>query len=277
MNKRTTGKSGTSVGRWDHVARGWSQNGYSNKLIAEHGSNIYLTLVERWIGITKGEYILKTDLFDVAFGPAPFLFNLPQGDINIIGIDISNEVVGKARNKTRDAGIDASRFFCCDVRHIPLRNNSINLIISDSTLDHFAKEKDIIDALNELHRVLGTGGTMILTMDNASSLTYPPYIIIRLWMRLGLAPYFIGRTLPSNRLCRILENIGFVIEDRTAIFHYPHPDILVRWLEGLTHRVGGGRFDNVIRRALNLVDKLEGKRTKYLTGRYIAVKATKRQ
>jgi ubiquinone/menaquinone biosynthesis C-methylase UbiE len=257
------------------VARRWPQDGYSNRLIAEHGSNTHLALVERWADITGGEYILKTDLFDVAFGPAPFLFNLPRRDVNIVGIDISGEVVDKARSKARDAGSDASRFLCCDVRHIPIRNNAIDLIISDSTLDHFANEKDIIDALNELHRVLGTGGTLILTLDNANNLTYPPYMIIRLWMRLGLAPYFIGRTLSSKRLGGILENIGFVIEDRTAIFHCPHPDILVRWLEGLIHRVGAGRFDGVIRRALNLVDRLEGKKTKYWTGRYIAVKAVK--
>jgi hypothetical protein len=41
--------------------------------------------------------------------------------------------------------------------------------------------------------------------------------------------------------------------------------------------VGRGRLDNIVRRTLNLINKLEGKRTKYLTGRYIAVKAVKRE
>ena len=40
--------------------------------------------------------------------------------------------------------------------------------------------------------------------------------------------------------------------------------------------MGRGRFDNAIRKGLEFLDKLEGKRTKYLTGRYIAVKAVKR-
>lgn len=34
-------------------------------------------------------------------------------------------------------------------------------------------------------------------------------------------------------------------------------------------------FDNAIRKGLEFLDKLEGKRTKYLTGRYVAVKAVK--
>jgi hypothetical protein len=36
-----------------------------------------------------------------------------------------------------------------------------------------------------------------------------------------------------------------------------------------------GKLDNAIRKGLALLDKLEGKRTRYLTGRYIAVKAVK--
>jgi hypothetical protein len=40
--------------------------------------------------------------------------------------------------------------------------------------------------------------------------------------------------------------------------------------------LGRGRFDNVIRKGLEFLDKLEGKRTKYVTGRYVAVKAVKR-
>jgi hypothetical protein len=40
--------------------------------------------------------------------------------------------------------------------------------------------------------------------------------------------------------------------------------------------MGRGRFDNAIRKGLELLDKLEGKKTKYLKGRYISVKAVKR-
>jgi hypothetical protein len=40
--------------------------------------------------------------------------------------------------------------------------------------------------------------------------------------------------------------------------------------------MGKGKFNSAIRKGLEFLDKLEGKRTKYLTGRYIAVKAVKR-
>jgi len=265
------------VEHWDQVARGWSLRSRPNELLAEHGRRTHLALLARWADVTKGGRILKTDLFEVAFGPDPFLLRLAQVNSNVIGIDISKEVVHQAKKRAEHRGVDASQYLCSDVRHLPLQDNSIDLVISDSTLDHFPSETDIVAALKELRRVLRVGGTLILTMDNKSNLTYPPYIFIRLWMRLGLAPYFIGITLSPTQLRRALEEIGFGVEESTAIFHCPHPDALVRWLERQGEGLGRGRLDNAIRKGLAFLDKLEGKRTKYLTGRYIVVKAVKRQ
>jgi SAM-dependent methyltransferase len=167
------------------------------------------------------------------------------------------------------------KYICCDVRHLPFQCNAFDLIISDSSLDHFHKETDIVTALKELGRVLQPGGILILTIDNKSNLTYPPRILFYLWMKLGLAPYFIGKTLSLTRLKDSLKKIGFSVEESTAIFHYPHPDGLLRLLEHCLHKLSRGKLDNVIRQGLALSDKLEGKRTRYLTGRYIAVKAIK--
>ena len=137
------GNQGSSAGKWDRVAREWSQNSYSNKLLAEYGRKSHLALIARWVDVKSAGRILKTDLFDVAFGPSPFLFDLIRSNRNIIGIDISNEVVVKAKEQAGRRGIEAGTYICCDVRQIPLRDNSLDLVISDSTLDHFSSEKDI--------------------------------------------------------------------------------------------------------------------------------------
>jgi len=243
--------------------------------MVEHTRKTYLDLVARWADVTNTGMILKTDLFQEAFGQAQFLFDIARVNSNVIGIDISSEVVQRAKRQARHIDVDASRYLCCDVRCLPLRENSIDLIISDSTLDHFPSEIDITSALRELGRVLRVGGILILTIDNKSNLTYPPYMVIRLWMRLGLAPYFIGKTLSPTELRRTLEEIGFAVEESTAFFHCPHPDALVAWLEASLRRLGRGKFDNAIRKVLASLEKLGGKRTKFLTGRYIAVKAVK--
>ena len=172
--------------------------------------------------------------------------------------------------------MDSSKYLCCDVKHLPFCDNCFDLIISDSTLDHFPSENDIITSLKELGRILQPGGIFILTIDNKSNLTYPPFIFFRLWMKLKIAPYYIGRTLSRNKLKQVLNEGGLDITENTTILHYPHPDGLVRWLERSVRRLGRGRFDNAVRKGLALLERLEGKRSKYLTGRYLALKAVKR-
>ena len=270
-------KLGSKAEHWDHVAREWVQKGYSNELLAEHKKKTYLNLIARWADAANARNILKTDLFQEASGPDQFLFDLGQVNSNVIGIDISHEIVGRARSRASAYGVDPSKYLCCDVRHLPFRDNSISLIISDSTLDHFPREADIVIALKELGRALQPGGVLILTMDNKSNPTYPPYLVFRIWMMLRLSPYFIGKTLSLKKLRHNLEEIGFDVAESTAIFHYPHPDGLIRLLERSLRKLSGGKLDNAIRRGLALLDGLEGKRTRYLTGRYIAVKAVKRQ
>lgn len=268
-------KLGADSEHWNRVAQEWPLKGYSNELIAEHWRKVHLDLISRWADINCARRILKTDLFAEAFRLQQFLFDIAQANGKIVGIDHSNEIVALAKKSAAFYGSDSGKYLCCDVRQLPFRDNSIDLIISESTLDHLPSEADIIAALKELGRVLRVGGDLILTLDNRSNLTYPPYIVTRLWMRLGLAPYFIGRTLSLASLHRALRKIGFSVEESTAIFHYPHPDCLVRLIESLVHRLGRGKLDNAIRKVLDLSDRLETKRTRYQTGRYIAVKAVK--
>ena len=262
---------------WDQVAKGWSLKSYDSELLAEHKRKTYLRLISRWTDVASSQLILKTDLFAEAFSREQFLFDLAPANNNLVAIDVSREIVVQAKSQARHHGVDTGKYLCCDVKHLPFRGNSFDLIISDSTLDHFPSETDIITALKELGRVLRAGGTLILTLDNKDNLTYPPYIFFRLWMKLGLAPYFIGRTLSRTKLQNTLDEIGLDVEEMTTIFHYPHPDGLVRWLERSIRKLGGGKFDNAIRGGLALLDRLETKRTKYLTGRYIAIKAVKRE
>jgi SAM-dependent methyltransferase len=268
---------GKEAEHWGEIARGWQDKGYANQLLGEQKRKTYIDLITRWTEITPGQKILKTDLFAEAFGVEQFFFDIIPPKSDVIGIDVALEIVAQAKSQAQGRGLEASGYLCGDVKKLPLRDGSIDLIISDSTLDHFPTEAEIITALGELGRVLKEGGTLILTIDNKSNLTYPPYFLIRLWMKLGLSPYFIGRTLSLSRLRRALKENGLVVEANTAILHYPHPDGLVRWLERSLRCLSRGRLDNAIRKWLAGLNRLEGSQIKYLTGRYVAIKAVKRE
>lgn len=261
---------------WDKAAGKWYRRSYNNEIISEHKRATYLNLLRRWVDIAQGGTILKTDLFAEAFDPVSFLFDIARENSQITGIDVSCDVIAAAKKRAEHQGVDTGKYLCCDITSLPIRDSSFDLIISDSSLDHFPDEADIITAIKELGRVLRAGGTLFISLDNKSNLTYPPYFVIRAWMKLGLAPYLIGKTLSLTRLRRVLEETGFDVKESAAIFHYPHPDALVRYLEHFLSRVSRGKLDGVIRKVLTLLDSLEKLRTRYLTGRYIAVRAVKR-
>ncbi len=163
----------------------------------------------------------------------------------------------------------------CDVRRLPFRNGCYDLVLSDSTLDHLPTRADILVAIAELARVLAPGGRLILTLDNPAQITYPPQWLVRLWMRLGLAPYYVGATLSRRQLATAFGEFGLRMERETAILHYPHPDGLVRGMETLMRRLGRGHLDRLVEHAFHLSERLQNSRMRYRTGRYLAVSGVK--
>jgi SAM-dependent methyltransferase len=261
------------VHHWETVAETWAASGYDNPLLASHKRGVYARLLESWTS-SLPRRALKTDLFAEAFNSEEFVSLLPWRDA-IIGIDISPAIVSRARLRSGSGPEGKRGWVACDVRALPFGNGCFDLVLSDSTLDHLRSVKEIEGAIAELSRVLRVGGTLVLTMDNPHNLTYPPQWVTRLWMRLGLAPYFIGATLNRRQMRAALDRAGMKLVDETAILHYPHPDALVRVTESALCRLSRGALDGAFRGFYSRLERLEESRLRYLTGRYLAVRATK--
>jgi len=260
---------------WDQIAELTVDRCSFCPPLVEHRKRVIMGLVARWGDIKGSRRVLKTDLFEEAFHSGQILFDVARVNDNVVGIDVSAPIVSRARARAREYGPDLVQYVCCDVRRLPFTSDSIDLIISHSTLDHFPDERDIFAALKELGRVLCPGGTLVLTIDNKSNLTYPPYFVMRLWMALGLSPFVIGRTYSLNELKSRLDSVGLSVEEATAIGHYPHPEALVAGTVRLLHNFGRGRLDSKISKGLDSLERLGRRRTRFLTGRYLAVKAVK--
>jgi SAM-dependent methyltransferase len=242
-----------------------------DELLAEQYRRIHLNLITRWTYITAGKVILKTDLFAEALCPSrAFLWDMLKTNCNVIGVDICTEITSQAKTTAAQYASNSAEYVNCDVRQLPFTSNSFDLIVSDSTLDHFHHKDDIITALSELSRVLKPDGTLIITMDNKGNLTEP---LFRLWILLGLAPYFIGKTYSIKELKQALARVGLRVIDSTAIIH--NPRFFTRKIVTLIRHIKLPLFDHWIRRGLVFLDGLENRKTKYLTAQFIAVKATK--
>jgi SAM-dependent methyltransferase len=241
-------------------------------LLAEQYRRVHLDLLTRWVGINNNQRLLKTDLFAEALQPSrAFLWDVIKANTNVVGIDISFSLAARAKiEAAAHAPNSSAECINCDVRHLPFASNSFDLIVSDSTLDHFMEKEDIIVALAELSRVLKPGGNLVITMDNKNNLTEP---LFRLWIYLGLSDFFIGKTYSIRELKEALTNVGLSVVDTTAIIH--NPRLFVRRTITLLHKGNNTRFNKWLRKGLDILDGLEKSRFKYLTAQFIAAKSVK--
>ena len=257
---------------WDLIAEDVAKRYEFGEPLTEQYRSVHLNLITRWADVKSSRMILKTDLFAEALDPSrAFLWDVLKTNGSVVGFDISAYITYKAKIRALQyVPNSCAEYMNCDVRHLPFADNSFDLIISDSTLDHFQDKDEIATALAELSRILKPGGTLVITMDNKANLTEP---LFRLWIFLGLSYFFIGKTYSIGELREALAGVGLSVTDTTAIIH--NPRFFARRIIALLHRGNPTRFNRCLRKALFALDGLEKTRTKYLTAQFIAARAVK--
>jgi SAM-dependent methyltransferase len=206
----------SSADDYGSVASRWIGDG-SQSLWRRHCDALYLDLLDRWRLGSGSRRALKTDLFDEAVGEG-LVFQLARPAALPLGIDSSLAVTRAAANAD-----ESLRPSVADLRHLPFRDGSIDLVLSNSTLDHFESVREIEVSLRELARVVSRDGQLILTLDNPSN----PLIRLRnrlplSWLRrTGLVPYFVGATLGLRELETALQRVGFEVRRTGFLMHCP--------------------------------------------------------
>ncbi len=268
MNKgeRAPGQSRRADPQWDASVTALAQNGhYLDDFLARMKRDAYLDLIQRWGGVPSSGCVLKTDLFEEAMGPDAFLLELPATQAKLIGMDVSEIAASMARK--RDPG-DKATYVRADTRKLPFFDHSIAMIISPSTLDHFARAEDLDLSLNELRRVLAGDGRMIVTLDNRQNVFDP---LLRLVNMFGAVPYFLGKSYTIGELCRQLEKAGFDVVDTTAIVH--HPRLVGVASVAIVNRIGSKSITQLVQTILLRMQKLQGTRLQYFSGCFVAALA----
>ena len=253
---------------WDGISDQVAGRYYHDATIGRIKRDAHLRLIARWCGNLRGKVVLKTDLFEEAHGSDQFLFELPE-DATRVGIDIAPLIARRAGQQARAAGTDPA-LVAGDVLALPFRAGSFDVIVSNSTLDHFP-ERGLIDrALGELHRVLKRGGVLVVTFDNPRSLSYVAGRFKRL---LRPDPFYLGHTLSRPALIDALTRLGYQVTDTTAIIHgLENHSSAAMWAAG---RIGGLRLSAAIGKVLAALERLEAAPTRYLTGAFVAARAVK--
>jgi SAM-dependent methyltransferase len=269
MLRSVSGTETSGSSYWDGVSDRIAGHYYHDAIIGRLKRDVHLRLIARWCPDLSGKALLKTDLFEEAHGADQFLFDLPGGGLRV-GIDISPLIARRAGAQARPAKEAPPPLLAGDVRALPFRPDTFDVIVSNSTLDHFPDSKGIVAALGELHRVLKPGGILVVTLDNPRSLSH---LAGRLKRRLRPDPYYLGHTLSRPALTATLTRLGFRVTDTTAIFHgLENHSSAAMWAAG---RLGGRRLPAAIGAVLVFLERLEAAPTRYLTGAFVAARAVK--
>jgi SAM-dependent methyltransferase len=264
--------------RWDRVFDIW-RAAPEQFLWRRHSDACNSALLERWLPRDAGR-VLRTDLWDEALGEGLYS-TLSARARAVVGIDVSKSVVAAAAArypKLKTVGADVAR--------TPFADRCFDTVVSISTLDHFDSRGEIVAALRELRRVLRPGGLLIVTFDNPGNPVVgvrkllSPRLLNAVWIRIasfakrgGLLPYHVGATLGRRALARTLTQEQFVIEEMRPIVHAPRLIAVVagRLVEQFLGAVSGRRY----LRALRAFEQLATWPTRYVTGHFVAARATR--
>jgi SAM-dependent methyltransferase len=254
---------------WNTVAEAWQEK-HPQKLWRIHADMVNIALFNRWLPDEQVELLLKTDSFDEACstGLYPLLASHAK---TVVGMDVSMLTLHAARSRS-----DGLQVAAADARHLPFANETFDVIISDSTLDHFESLDGIVVSLHEFHRVLRAGEPLLITLDNLANpiIALRNALPFRLLNRLGIVPYYVGSTLGPRRLCHILEQVGFEVIEVSAIMHCPR--VLAVAMANILEKFATDKIQKKFLHLLLAFEHLSKWPTRFLTGYFVAAKALKR-
>lgn len=250
---------------WGEVLESWAPT-RAHALWRAHSDAVNLALLRRWLPEGGLGRVLKTDLFDEAVGGG-LLGELEPRASDVVGIDIAPAVVDTAARRWPTITATAA-----DVRDLAFASASFDLVVSNSTLDHFPSFDSVAIAVGELARVTRPGGRLIITLDNRQN----PVVALRtsralagLFRRLRFVPYELGATCGRRRLVGLLERSGFAVEATEAIMHCP-PQVASKLAERFSNGASAERLEERHLRRVLRFESLAEWPTRYLTGHFVA-------
>lgn len=244
---------------------GSSLSWYLDPLVAAQKRSEHQKLIRDWAGESFSGHVLKTDLFEEAYGSDRILFDLFASASRVTGIDIEFSTVQKAMV---NCPLPSARFLTTDLRQFAIQSASVDLIVSNSTLDHFETRAEFEAAVAQIAGVLRPGGLLIITMDNPWN---PLYHLLRWSCRLRRWPFALGYTTSAPQLRQSLERAGLRVEATAELIHNPR---LVSTVLFLALRKLLGRYaDAPVRLLLALFALLGRLPTRSFTACFVAAAA----
>lgn len=151
-------------------------------------------------------------ILDVGVGFGDLLIKVRKQYKNLLGIDVSEEVVNKCKVKLKNLNVEAEiSKMSIDVK-TTFNNNYFDAVTIIAVLEHLF---DPVFVLSEIHRILRKNGILIIEVPNAV------FLLRRISFLFGKLPKTSDESLyhdghlqyfTHDSLIHLLKNAGFVVE-----------------------------------------------------------------
>ncbi|MCT4620156.1 MAG: class I SAM-dependent methyltransferase [Marinisporobacter sp.] len=176
----------------------------------------YAQTYDKTVRITK-KYLKHTDVvLDYACGTGITTIELSEDVKKVCAIDISEDMISIARNKSKKNGISNIEFDVADIYNEKLKKNSFDVIMAFNIL-YFIK--DIDKVLNRINELLKPNGIFISATDCLGQKKTFITVIQSLLSKIGAIPYI--RKFKISELREIIEVGKFSIMETHNLYDYP--------------------------------------------------------
>lgn len=142
----------------------------------------------------------------------------PEG--RVIGVDMTAEMIARARENADRLGLDNVEFRLGEIEHLPVRSGSVDVVISNCVLNLVPDKQR---AFAEIHRVLKPGGHFCIS-DIVASRKLPGWVS-------GIAEAYAGcvaGALPRQDYLNLITTAGFTSVEVQAEKRIEVPADLIR-------------------------------------------------
>lgn len=248
--------------RWEQVGTG-PGSWYLDPIVARQKRRLNAALLA---ALPKTARLgLKTDSYEEAFGEDSPIEDLLPYARHWLVIDRAYATLHRAQKRLAGKAVS---FLNCDVRRIGLAPGSLDLIFSNSTLDHFTRREDFVASLAQLAGATRPGGHLVLTVDNPLNPLYWP---LRWLCAFQWSPFPLGYTVTPRQLRDDLQAAGFQVQSSFYLVH--NPRVLSTALFLTLRRILGPAADRPIRGLLAAFQSLNRLPTRPITACFHGVVA----
>jgi ubiquinone/menaquinone biosynthesis C-methylase UbiE len=135
---------------WNERCKQYGHTGYRNRILYAYDQPLRVRAVKKALSDLAIRLGPPTRILDVGCGVGTFLLEFSSKGARVTGIDISSEAIREARQRMPNKGIKLLRMKAED---IDFPENSFDLAISITVLEHITNSRELLKAIKNIIRV----------------------------------------------------------------------------------------------------------------------------